>query len=1251
MNVSNNNGKKQYVIIAGAGISMDPPSNLPSWWQYNKIIINIIKEQACELCPEASELINAIDVENALPVQCISDLVVRQGAGKSYFPLLELLNATRPNANHFALAELAERGMIKAIVTTNFDTLIENAFLQEAVPVYTIVRDEEYYELSRALSCKLFKIHGSVTDYDSLIDTVTQKAVGLSLASRLVLSNIFLDSEIIVIGFSGADLDFDMDYIPVSQALEEGNRVTWVFHPGSRPSDNVMELGKKYPDNFRCCEKNLSEVFSSLGIKYDEINNKLLKNDASNTYNPEQCDIQMNQKVRELFTSPHIGRHGCVGYCISLLNMMGLDTNASRVAEIYEKHINLESMDIFNVVGLRTLAMQKMHNMEFEKSIQYNLAVIKCLLRIDELSQDVFEEQANADDIRKEQHQETLMNLASTLSNIALAYFYKKDLDPAKEFFEKAKEYAEEAKDISDLSVITFNLSRIVYEKDHNYDRFLESLEVSAKYAKEVGKLDTLVEILIKECEIRLEIGEYYLSFELLSEIACHLKNIGNFNLHIFTELLRAKYFLRIGETNESIAYFKEAVNLVQEKESVNSAAFMLKEAVEMYVCVNDIWNSVEVLCNICNLDSNKLRDGVSEQSKHMEVEKIMLPNFIVDTLPADRWRQNIIVCEYRKEKKYLPALFSKLCVEYTKKADWFRLHDEARCYYNVAETESDQSIALYYLGCADMEKKNYSDAEKCFKEIVEFGNKANQVRWIWANIELAKIEIQRKNFGVSLQYYNAGKSELKQSSETSEIVNACMSYVQQLFNEGYLEEAIACADSLSKEIENTDLRKNIEEMIEIFKKIRKKRSEKGIPDVKTASPQEIAEEAIRLYDTGENSAYAWELIQIAKEKYEEAGDRDGVGRCENNIADFNNKEGKVEEAAVHYERAMRIKEETSDIRGVINQISNIIGLYVMNQDTIDVSKHIDYALLHMPEYEDYIEKYRLFYSLFLYYMLNSKYAEAHHFAKLTYKGIGYLPESDKLPKASKMLIDFINSIEGAFRVSEGAGSTSDHFMDRVQEAVRMYKKGNFSECCTLLDRLCEEAKSNHFQLGIVKGTYGNACLYIGRYQEALEKFNEAICLFSEAKEIEKSEANAHICTAINGKTQALDHMGQTEKAIDILRKEILRDGIPDSARFAYTISLCNRLITSNQDTIIENDPLFQEIIDRLSSYVDNKQLSHEEKGVLYCTFGALYRVISYNVEAVRYYKLAKKEFLITNSLHLKKVELILKSIEDEESE
>lgn len=192
--------------------------------------------------------------------------------------------------------------------------------------------------------------------------------------------------------------------------------------------------------------------------------------------------------------------------------------------------------------------------------------------------------------------------------------------------------------------------------------------------------------------------------------------------------------------------------------------------------------------------------------------------------------------------------------------------------------------------------------------------------------------------------------------------------------------------------------------------------------------------------------------------------------------------------------------------------------------------------------------------------------------------------------------------------------------------------------------------QSDNFKLGIVKGTYGNACLHIGRYQEAIEKFVEAQKLFSDVKEKEKSEAKDHICTAVNGITQALDYLGRAEDAIDILRREISLDGLSDIARFAYTISLCNRLIKQNHDSMMKDDSLFLEILDMLNDCKNFVELTHEEKGVLYSTFGLVHRVVSDNERAEKYYQLARKEFLITNSSHLKSVDLSLKLIYEEKS-
>ena len=79
---------------------------------------------------------------------------------------------------------------------------------------------------------------------------------------------------------------------------------------------------------------------------------------------------------------------------------------------------------------------------------------------MDKLFKEARREKTGSDDMDEEQHQEILMNLATSLSNLALVYFYM-DLNKARVHFEKAKEYAVKANDVRDLSVITFNLARV----------------------------------------------------------------------------------------------------------------------------------------------------------------------------------------------------------------------------------------------------------------------------------------------------------------------------------------------------------------------------------------------------------------------------------------------------------------------------------------------------------------------------------------------------------------------------------------------------------------------------------------------------------------------------------------------------------------------------------------------------------------------------------------------------------------------
>lgn len=70
-----------------------------------------------------------------------------------------------------------------------------------------------------------------------------------------------------------------------------------------------------------------------------------------------------------------------------------------------------------------------------------------------------------------------------------------------------------------------------------------------------------------------------------------------------------------------------------------------------------------------------------------------------------------------------------------------------------------------------------------------------------------------------------------------------------------------------------------------------------------------------------------------------------------------------------------------------------------------------------------------------------------------------------------------------------------------------------------------------------------------------------------------------------------------------------------------------------------------------LNQFEDGRFLKHEERGVLYTTYGALYVCMLNEDEAKKYYQLAAKEFLITNSPHINAVKQMLARLSSEQDE
>jgi hypothetical protein len=253
----------ELVVMAGAGVSAGKPSALPGWDDMNGAIAQVLCRRVWSLwcgleghglAPLGHFLVDGVDllaVINAkrsarrFPPDYQAQLT-EEMCGDRYFRALQALDVDAINEGHDGVAALAAAGALKAVVTTNFDALIERALDKRGVNYVVAKDDAGYVEMRGRLTRRehtplpILKIHGSVTDHLSMIDTLKQRKRGRSQRLQECL-NTLQSSYWIYLGFSAADLETDEKYLGLVAGAEESVGATFVACPGS---PNFGKLGK-----------------------------------------------------------------------------------------------------------------------------------------------------------------------------------------------------------------------------------------------------------------------------------------------------------------------------------------------------------------------------------------------------------------------------------------------------------------------------------------------------------------------------------------------------------------------------------------------------------------------------------------------------------------------------------------------------------------------------------------------------------------------------------------------------------------------------------------------------------------------------------------------------------------------------------------------------------------------------------------------------------------------------------------------
>jgi tetratricopeptide (TPR) repeat protein len=248
------------VAFVGAGVSMVPPTCLPSWSGLNEAVLHALAGNLVDLlgehrAGELARLVVARQEAELLPPEYQAELISNR-LRHNYFHVLQCLNSNEPNDVHLQLAALGHAGKLRAIITTNFDRALEAAFTVLGVPLDVHSDPRGFEALAADLKrfergdhpCQLLKLHGSAENPETLIDTLAQRKKGFPEATSACIRHLLRFGHWLFLGYSGADLESDTSYLHLRGDAAEAVGFTWLVRTSTEPLAAVVRTRDIYAD-------------------------------------------------------------------------------------------------------------------------------------------------------------------------------------------------------------------------------------------------------------------------------------------------------------------------------------------------------------------------------------------------------------------------------------------------------------------------------------------------------------------------------------------------------------------------------------------------------------------------------------------------------------------------------------------------------------------------------------------------------------------------------------------------------------------------------------------------------------------------------------------------------------------------------------------------------------------------------------------------------------------------------------------
>jgi hypothetical protein len=271
------------VIFAGAGLSVPPPSSLPGWGKLNDAFLEAI---CLRLAIFADPDINGAQLQEYLAQRRENNKVIspdfqaqlaEDECGEDYFRMFQALDVEAWNPGHAVIAALAAAGIVRAVITTNFDRLIELAITAAGQPARVVKDIAGFEEVAAQLAGSgtreqgvlVIKAHGCVADPSSMVDTLRQREKGRPRKLEEAIATLIARHTTLLVGFSGADLVRRPHYLGLAAGAKTCPLFVSMIRAATKPSDEMIGLVATAEERGRLTSGELPQALEELARALD----------------------------------------------------------------------------------------------------------------------------------------------------------------------------------------------------------------------------------------------------------------------------------------------------------------------------------------------------------------------------------------------------------------------------------------------------------------------------------------------------------------------------------------------------------------------------------------------------------------------------------------------------------------------------------------------------------------------------------------------------------------------------------------------------------------------------------------------------------------------------------------------------------------------------------------------------------------------------------------------------------------------